>query len=99
MDSAYTPEGLPTVHLPYGTNVAHMDEVYVSCDAEFNSRHDVHESFAQARGVKSWARFYLMPEVAKVAYRDGYTLSSYQILLISMKIAEDWFASAATSLN
>jgi hypothetical protein len=99
MTTTHTPEGFPTANLPYGTEAAVLDEVYVVCDAEFNSRKDVHESFARARGVKSWARFYLMHEVQKVALRDGHTLSYYQRELIAMKVAQDWFAQAATILN
>ena len=99
MNPTHTPEGLPTLNLPYGTAIELMDEVYVVCDAEFNSRRDVHESFSKARGVKSWARFYLMHEVEKVAQRDGHQLSYFQRELIATKISENWFAHAATSLN
>jgi hypothetical protein len=99
MNPGYTKEGFPTANLPYGTEATVLDEVYVVCDAEFNSRQDVHESFKHARGVKSWARFYLMHEVGKVAHRDGYQLSYYQRELIAQKISQDWFAQAATSLN
>lgn len=67
------------------------DYLYCVCDAEFGSRQDVHSSYATAKGEKSWARYFLLHEVQKVAQREGLFCSHHTALKVAQRIAEDWF--------
>lgn len=68
-----------------------VDTLYEICDAEFNSRKDIHDSFERAAGLKSWARYYLLHEVKKIAKRDGIMCSEYLAHRVAGAIAEMWF--------
>lgn len=73
-----------------------IDTIYETCDAEFSSRADVHNSFARASGMFSWARYYLTHEIRRIAIRDniGWNLSRWQCLQIAQRISKDWFTTA-----
>lgn len=75
------------------------NELYLTAIAEFNSRVDVYSSFSHARGIKSWAKFYVESEVRQIASRDGIQSTAQEISNISIAISEDWFRQAATVLN
>ena len=78
------------------SEVVTIDTVYEIADAELNSRQDVHQSFAGAKGEKSWARHYLKYEVDKIALREGFILSWHGAMTVARKIANDWFLQRAT---
>jgi hypothetical protein len=68
-----------------------LDTLYEICDAEFTSREDIHNSFVNARGQKSWANT-LRWEVQKIANRDGIQCGQYTAQKVADRIANDWFA-------
>lgn len=68
-----------------------VDTLFELCDAEFNSRSDVHSSFQAARGAASWARYYLLHEVRKVAAREGIFCSYHMAFVVASKLSEIWF--------
>jgi len=68
-----------------------VDTLFEVCDAEFSSRNDVHNSFQSARGAASWARYYLLHEVRKVAARDGIFCSYHMAFVVASKLSEVWF--------
>ncbi len=70
-----------------------IDTVFEICDAEFNSSAYIHESFKNARGYLSWARYFLIYEVWKVAQRENIYLSQYAALLVAQHLAKIWFES------
>lgn len=67
------------------------DYLYCICDSEFGSLNRFHESYAQTKGVKSWARFFLLNEVQKVAQRENLICSNHTAHMVALKIAQDWF--------
>lgn len=71
-----------------------IDTVYETCDAEFNSRIDVHQSFQHSKGEASWARYYLKHEIQKICTRDGINLAWAAQKVIADRIAHDWFEGA-----
>jgi len=73
------------------TEIGMVDTLYEICDAEFNSRADVHHSFAACKGAKSWTRYYLLHEVRKVAARESIMCSYHMAFVIATKISEIWF--------
>lgn len=76
-----------------------IDTVYETCDQEFNSRKDIHLSFAAAAGIKSWARFFLLHEVQKICTRDNILLHQAARLVVANRIAEDWFKESRMILH
>lgn len=71
--------------------IEHVDTLYEICNAEFNSRTDVHSSFKSAKGAASWARYYLLHEVRNIATRDDIYCSYHMAFVVASKIAEVWF--------
>ena len=72
--------------------VAAIDTLYDICDAEFNSRIDVHNSIETASGENSWARYYLLHEVRKIAMRENLYVSYHMTYVVAKHIARDWYA-------
>lgn len=68
-----------------------VDTLFEICDAEFNSRKDVHDCFDRSIGLKSWARYYLSNEVEKVAKRENIMCSKHLAHIIATEIAGIWF--------
>ena len=68
-----------------------VDTLFEICDAEFNSRKDVHDCFDRAIGLKSWARYYLSNEVKKVAQRENIMCSDHLSLIVATELAKVWF--------
>ena len=68
----------------------YIDTLYEICDAEFTSRQDIHESFVNARGERSWANS-LRWEVQKIARREGFSLGQYPCECVAKQIAQDWW--------
>lgn len=69
--------------------------LYEICDAEFNSRKDIHESFARRKGIRHWVRYTLKDEVQKVALRENIMCSQHLALTVAAKVAEDWMKEDA----
>lgn len=86
--------GFNTVNM-MGSEKAVVDSLYEICDAEFNSRFDVHQSFQNSKGEASWARYFVLHEVQKVATREGISASWYLTKMIADKIAKDWYLARA----
>lgn len=87
----FTPRnGISAVTLP-SDHIESVDNLFDICDAEFNSRKDIHESFKQARGAASWARHFLLHEVRSVADREGIYCSYHMAYVIASKLSEIWF--------
>lgn len=70
-----------------------IDTVYETCDAEFNSLKEVHESFSRAKSEEDWVRFYLHYGVKIVCHRDKIYLSDHHQKVIARQIARDWFTA------
>lgn len=68
-----------------------VDTLFEICDAEFNSRRDIHESFGRAKGIKSWARYVLSHEVKKIAYREHIPCGQFMAEIIANEISSMWF--------
>jgi hypothetical protein len=69
-----------------------VDTLYEICNAEFNSRQDIHSSFNSARGAASWARYVVLHEVRKVAKREEMYCSYHMAFVVASKLSEVWFA-------
>lgn len=67
------------------------DTLFDICDAELNSRIDIHNSFDVARGEASWARYTLLHEVRKIADREGIYCSYHMAFVVASKLSEIWF--------
>ena len=92
-----TPRNRITISAGYGAQeVGYVDTLYEICDAEFSSRADVHNSFGSARGEASWARYYLLHEVRKIAIREDLYMSFHMAYVIAQRIAKDWFEQKET---
>lgn len=77
----------------YGTDqVEIVDTLYEICDAEFNSRADIHRSFASAKGAASWARYTLLHEVRAVADREAMFCSYHMAFVVASKLSKVWFS-------
>jgi len=72
-----------------------VEWLYEICDAEFNSRFDVHRSFQHSKGEASWARYYVLHEVQKVATREGIASSWFLSKMVADKISKDWYLARA----
>jgi hypothetical protein len=70
-----------------------IDTVYETCDAEFNSRYDFHQSFQQSKDEASWVQYYLIHEIQKICTRDEIDLSSAARKIIADRVAYDWYLS------
>ncbi len=81
---------IEVVTLP-AAQVEAVDTLFELCDAEFNARQDVHNSFAKARGVASWARYFLLHEVRHVAARNDIYCSYHMAFVVATKLSEIWF--------
>lgn len=94
---AYTPRNkIQATTLP----VQHWqdaDTLFEICDAEFNGRKDIYNSFVQAKGSKSWARYTLLHEVRKIADREGIYCSYHMALVVAVKLSEIWFEQKDTA--
>lgn len=86
-----SPRNKIELHHVMPSEVEAVDTLFEICDAEFNSRKDVHESFKNARGSKSWARYYLLHEINKIAIRESMVCSHHLTLIIANVIACIWF--------
>lgn len=73
------------------SEIGAVDTLFEICDAEFNSRKDVHDSFAKAKGLLSWVRYYLSHEVSKIARRENVLCSNHLSLIVATAIAKIWF--------
>lgn len=72
---------------------AEMEALYAIADAELNSEKKTHEAFARSRGQKSFARYHVLPEVIRIARRDGFNrCHQHQCLFVAQKIAADWYS-------
>jgi hypothetical protein len=69
-----------------------VDTLYEICDAEFNSRKDVHESFDKETSAAKWASQYLFQEVRKVVLREDLVCSTHIIRIVSEELAKLWFS-------
>ncbi len=69
----------------------YVDDLFTICDAEFNSRKDVHDNFAKAKGAASWARYFLKDEVRKVAFREEWMASDHLCQVVASQLARIWF--------
>lgn len=74
-----------------------VDALFDLCDAEFNSRTDVHSSFNRAKGAASWARYYLLHEVRRVAERNELYCSYHMAFVVATKLSEIWFEQKETA--
>lgn len=83
----------------------HMDALFEICDAEFNSRSDIHRAARWYRGAKSFARYYLTHEIKKIATRVSKEKGDIQFLYagvdfpglcIARHIASAYFPKAAS---
>ena len=79
------------------TEVEIVDSLFELCDAEFNSRSDVHNSFHSAHGAASWARYFLLHEVRKVAARENIFCSYHMAYVVASKLSEIWFEQKETA--
>ena len=87
-----TPRNKIQISVGYSSaEIEFTDSLYEICDAEFNSRKDVYYSFSTARGADSWARYYLVHEVRKIALRENLYVSFHVAHMISKKISDEWF--------
>jgi hypothetical protein len=85
-------------HLPMHDIIGSSDDidtVYETCDQEFNSRFDVHQSFQHSKGEASWSRYFLMHEIQKICTRDGINLAWAARKVIADRVAHDWYLSRA----
>ena len=82
--------GIELHHVMQG-EIDSVDTLFENCDAEFNSRADVHSSFERETSSKRWARYYLSHEVTKVAIRDGIPCSNHLSHIVANEIAGMWF--------
>jgi hypothetical protein len=73
-----------------------VDILFDLCDVEFKSRVDVHNSFREAKGTKSWARYYLLHEVRKVAARESIYCSYHMAFVTATKLSQMWFKQKET---
>ena len=73
-----------------------VDNLFDICDAEFNSRREIHDSFAKSRGAASWARYYLLHEVRSVAAREEIYCNYHMAFVVATKISELWFEQKET---
>jgi hypothetical protein len=85
-----SPRNKIELHHVMPSEVETVDTLFEICDAEFNSRKDVHESFKASMGPKRWARFYLLHEVQKVANREGISCSHHLAHIVATEIARMW---------
>lgn len=93
----YTPRNkIQATTLP-GQLMDDADTLFDICDAEFNSRRDIHEGFSRARGEASWARYTLLHEVRKVADRENIYCSYHMAFVVASKLAEIWFEQKETA--
>lgn len=76
-----------------------VDTLFDICDAEFNSRQDVHTSFASAQGESAWTRYYLLHQVRDVASREHLMCSYHLAYVVAKKLAEVWFSRKAEMLR
>ena len=79
------------------TEVETVDTLFELCDAEFNSRADIHASFKSARGAASWARYFLLHEVRHVAAREHIFCSYHMAYVVASKLSEIWFEQKETA--
>lgn len=87
-----TPRNNIKIAVGYGNKeVEFADTLYEICDAEFNSRRDIHDSFTQVSGPNSWARYHLLHEVRKISIRENVYAGHHMTHMIAIKIAKDWF--------
>lgn len=75
------------------SEIENVDTLFEICDATFNSRKDVYASFASARGIKSWARYYLLHEVQREAQKTGMVCSYHMAYTVALAISKIWFES------
>jgi len=68
-----------------------IDTVYETCDAEFNSRYDFHQSFQQSKDEATWVQYYLIHEIQKICTRDGINLARAARKIIAERVAYDWY--------
>lgn len=73
------------------SEVENLDTLFEICDAEFNSRKDVHENFRQAKSPEGWVRYFLMREVQHISVRDGIYASNHMSVIVAKAIADIWF--------
>ncbi len=76
--------------------IENTDSLFEICDAEFNSCAAIHHSFASAKGAASWARYYLLHEVRRVAMRENIYASYHIAHMVAVKIADIWFEQKET---
>ena len=68
-----------------------IDTLFEVCDAEFNSRSDVHDSFADATSPSLWMVDFLIPQVKLVAARERIFCTHYIAECVARTIACIWF--------
>jgi hypothetical protein len=71
-----------------------VDTLFEICDAEFNSRKDVHSNFENASSSKRWANNYILHEVQKIAAREHILCSRHLAQIIATEIAGIWFGQS-----
>lgn len=88
-----TPRHKIEINAGYGDKeIELVDSLYERCNAEFNSRQDIYNTFATTSCEASWARYYLTMEVRKIAMRENLYISIHISHVIAQRIAKEWFA-------
>jgi hypothetical protein len=68
-----------------------IDTLFEICDAEFNSRADVHASFADATRPSLWMLGFLIPQIKLIAAREHIHCTDYIAECVAKPIACMWF--------
>ncbi len=90
MKAKVSANGIVVTNLPE-EQIPAADCLFDFCDAEFAARQDIHNSFEQAKGRGSWARYYLLHEVKKVAISNQIQYSYHMTYIVAYKLADIWF--------
>jgi len=85
-----TPRNGIEVHYLMPSMMEAIDTLFEICDAEFNSRKDVHESFKKETSSKKWSTQFLFWEVRKIAAREDIICSAHIARIISDEISCIW---------
>jgi hypothetical protein len=87
----FSPRNHIELHHVMQSEIESVDTLFEICDAEFNSRVDIHNSFKGATSYKKWARYPLLREVQKIAIREGISCSEHLGLIIACRLSKLWF--------
>ena len=87
----FSPRNHIELHHVMQSEIELVDTLFEICDAEFNSRKDVHDSFNRESSPKRWARYYLVHEVLKSAKNNNLICSKHLASIIANELAGVWF--------